>query len=460
MNRIQPSTIDESDEMIYPKVLIIGQSFDMISGPGITLTNLFNNWPKDRLAVISRFSSIPEMSTCENYYALDSNEDYWIWPFSYIHRKPGLAGSINKNIVMKQSTSDYSSNPQEAIIISDGDSTLRNVFYSIIRMTGLQPFIRRYRVSEQLIEWINQFKPDIIYSQLSLLPLIRFIKKLVSIVNYPLVIHMMDDWPKVYHRRELFGFYNRYKMNKGLKYLLGKSSLLLAISDSMSYAYRERYGFSFQVFHNTVDISKWLPYSKTNWATTGHAFKLRYSGRIGRAISTSLVDVAKAVSNLFEKGYNIEFEVTTQSNSSNKLCAILSGFQGTTISDLVPYSCLPKSLSRADLLVMPYDFTRESRKFIKYSMPSKIPEYLISAIPILYYGPEDTAVSEYARREGWGYVVSKGEISSLETAIIELMQSEQLRSRLGQRGKQIALENHASVKVREKFRKSMIINNI
>ena len=37
--------------MTYPKVLIIGQVIDKKNGSGITLSNLFKGWPKDKLAV-------------------------------------------------------------------------------------------------------------------------------------------------------------------------------------------------------------------------------------------------------------------------------------------------------------------------------------------------------------------------------------------------------------------------
>ena len=37
--------------MILPKVLIIGQPFNNDTGGGITLTNLFNGWDRDKLAV-------------------------------------------------------------------------------------------------------------------------------------------------------------------------------------------------------------------------------------------------------------------------------------------------------------------------------------------------------------------------------------------------------------------------
>jgi hypothetical protein len=41
------------EEKIYPKILIIGQTFHKKDGGGITISNLFYGWPIDRLAVAS-----------------------------------------------------------------------------------------------------------------------------------------------------------------------------------------------------------------------------------------------------------------------------------------------------------------------------------------------------------------------------------------------------------------------
>ena len=38
----------------YPRILIIGPPFNNFTGGGITLSNLFKGWPKDRIAVASK----------------------------------------------------------------------------------------------------------------------------------------------------------------------------------------------------------------------------------------------------------------------------------------------------------------------------------------------------------------------------------------------------------------------
>ena len=70
----------------YPRVLIVGERFESMTGGGITLTQLFRGWPPDRIAVLSDYASFPQNEVCGNYYYVGSSEEQWIWPLSYIRR--------------------------------------------------------------------------------------------------------------------------------------------------------------------------------------------------------------------------------------------------------------------------------------------------------------------------------------------------------------------------------------
>ena len=56
----------------FPKVLIIGETFNRFSGGGITLSNLFNSFPKKNIAVAANYLVINKSSNeiCENLFRL------------------------------------------------------------------------------------------------------------------------------------------------------------------------------------------------------------------------------------------------------------------------------------------------------------------------------------------------------------------------------------------------------
>jgi len=73
----------------YPRVLIFSQTFNKISGGGITLTNLFFGYPRENIAVLTYPFMLLHASfeSCINYYQLGREEYFWSFPLNYIKKK-------------------------------------------------------------------------------------------------------------------------------------------------------------------------------------------------------------------------------------------------------------------------------------------------------------------------------------------------------------------------------------
>lgn len=74
--------------MSLPKVLIFGQPFNNTHGGGITLSNLFKGWEKDKIAVAATGHLMYNVTTdvCDIYYQLGNKEFKWRFPFNLIQR--------------------------------------------------------------------------------------------------------------------------------------------------------------------------------------------------------------------------------------------------------------------------------------------------------------------------------------------------------------------------------------
>jgi hypothetical protein len=70
----------------YPRVLVVGQPFDRTSGGGITLSNVFEGWPRDRLAAAVVSDRDLTFDVCDRYYVLGTSEITWAWPLSVVTR--------------------------------------------------------------------------------------------------------------------------------------------------------------------------------------------------------------------------------------------------------------------------------------------------------------------------------------------------------------------------------------
>ena len=110
----------------------------------------------------------------------------------------------------------------------------------------------------------------------------------------------------------------------------------------------------------------------------------------------------------------------------------------------------------ADVLIHAEADDDENIPFIKYSISTKIPEYLATGKPFIFYGPSDIAVYRYLKENNIAYVVSCNK--DLKHVLTEILHDVRL-GKYKYRGNAIkfAQDYHSYGQVREKLRKSLEI---
>lgn len=432
----------------YCKILIVGQYFNTNSGGGITMTNLFQGWNKDYIAVAAADINNPNFDICDKYYQLGHLENRKQFPFnlnkSRQHLRSGLL-PVNKQPVPTL--------PLSVSALHSKKSTLKNLYVDFLNSTGLTHYKHRYKISKDFLKWVQEYSPDIIYSQLSSLDLILFIRDLHRKLQIPIAIHIMDDWPTTISQEGIFKSYWKKVIDREFRNLLPNAKVLMGISESMNKEYKKRYGYNFTPFHNPIDIKFWGASSKKNYELNG-TFTILYAGRIGTGIQNCFFEVAEAIGNLISKGFKIELHI--QATNFNEIFNDLAKFSFIKINDAVDYKELPMIFGAADLLLLPNDFETKSVSFLRYSMPTKASEYMISGTPILLYSSIETAVTKHAIKYNWAYVVSEKNAKKLESAILEIYKNQELRSKLSNIAREYAINNYDSTKIKTQFKNSFL----
>jgi glycosyltransferase involved in cell wall biosynthesis len=119
---------------------------------------------------------------------------------------------------------------------------------------------------------------------------------------------------------------------------------------------------------------------------------------------------------------------------------------------------MPALLSSYDLLFLPLDFDESGMSYAKFSMPTKVSEYMISGTPILVYADKRTALAKYALKYGWACVVTESSEKVLTDALNKLFSNISLRKELAEKAKKIVIQNHDADIVRENFQKYFVFN--
>jgi glycosyltransferase involved in cell wall biosynthesis len=430
----------------FPRVLIFGHTPGRKSGAGITTFNLFSEWPKDKLAAAAPLINNSDFDLCGNFFKLGFDEERSIFPFNLVQRKtysgplsPGANASWNGN----------DENGPIEVKKSFYGKRLKRLINDLLHFSGLYYFIYRLHVSKKFLDWFDQFSPEIIYTHLSKYEHIVFLNQLSGMRKIKIVVHITDDFPMDLPKAGILHFYWKDKIQQGYTDFFKKCECRLSICKEMSEEYYFRYHLSFYPFFNGIDMDKWQVSTRRSWEKQG-IFSILYAGRIGRGMKRSLFRIMKVIDRMGKKDYQIELQLQS-GKIPNSFRKFANKSKFIKINSFVEYSSLPDTFSKADVLIIPMDFDGPEYRFIRLSMPTKVPEYMISGTPVLVFANKSSALAQYAMEKSWAQVVTDNSERRLESAIDELYNRAELRQELAERAVLEARQHHDLIKVRSEF---------
>lgn len=426
--------------MNLPRVIILNQPFNNNTGGGITLTNLFRGWKKNSIGVVCSgylLTEATDTQICDTYYQLGHKEQRWIFPLNLIKRKyPSGPVKFDKP------TQDLSIDKSKIRV-----RLIMNYMYPLMEKLGILHGISKNILSNQLRRWLSDFDCDVIYAQAQSREDVLFCLAVQHYLGKPMVFHMMDDWPSTIKKRGLLRNWWSKRIDTEIRLLFDRSTALLSISEYMADEYKRRYGKDFLTFHNPVNISFWKEYQKKDLDLSDTP-TIMYAGRIGLGIDSSLQLIAEAVAIVnSDLGISLRFVVQSQEEPS-----WIKKYQHVSHQPFAPYADIPAILSNADFLIIPYDFSKNAINYIKYSMPTKAPEYMACGTPIIVLAPGETAIAENARKHRWAAVVSQNSKHELADTIKHLIRDKTRRDELSANSTRFSEENYGSENIRARFK--------
>lgn len=421
------------------KVLIVGQNFENTTGPGITLSNLFSFYPKDKIAVATNRQN-SDLAYCDKVFVWGRGE------YRYAFNTPNANSLIER---IAKNARGLSTRSFLRGYLGDVIGLLLSMIVLFLgRLKGIfsQQKCHGYSyLSMRLYRWIKEYKPDVIYTQLGGIQPIILFEQIRIAFQKPYVIHFMDDW--IQKTNELTEnsvwyelFYNQVR----------QAGLLMGICEWMAVEYRSRFGRDFLFYHNPVDMDKWGPKSRQSWDKNGNRFVIMFAGKLGRK-NVALVEVCEAVHELNSgQDLDIQLQVYTNDFESPEAKRLL-GYRGVKVFGFVSNERIIDVMAAADALLLPLSFEDNYVRITRLSMPTKTSEYMISGTPILVYAHPDTALNKYATEYEWGYVVSERNCNAIKSAIMNLYSDRDLRRRLGERAVSLAKTRHSLHEVSRDF---------
>lgn len=433
-----------------PKVLIIGETFRYTGGGGITLINLFKDWNADNLAVVTeKIQETTRETNCNNFYRLGHLEMKFPFPFNLLNKiddsgdvklfSPNEASKI-KNIVKRNFKSSIK-------------FEFEMTYYRFLIFLGIFNSNYRLKISEQLLNWVKDFSPDVIYAQPFSYKDMVFALELKKASGIPIALHIMDDSVSFSNKPNLFYFHWKNKINNIFKQLVEVADIHLSISEAMSEEYFKRYKKLFQPFRNPIDIDLWTPCIKRQWSI-GREVNIIYTGRLAVPNINALYTFCQAVERINNEVLTVRLHIYSIDRNA-KFTAQTSNFQSIRIHEPVPFDKIPSLVTKFDIALLPIDFTKRGIDYAKYSISTKTSEYMISGVPILLFAPKQVALTKYAEKYRTMHVVDENSQEKLFHALKELISDEKLRSSLAMKAMAVAKSESNALNVRKCFREAL-----
>ena len=423
----------------YSKILLLNDDgFNDYRGGGITLKNLFQGWPLDKIAVAHWNDSKPWAHIATNYYKLGYLESHFIFPLNYISSEP--KGNLNGHYTPNNHIVVNSEEKLELGIKRELTSNFfKRIFLRIISTSGLSEIVHPLKTSPQFIHWVKEFNPDIIYCQCGDLGFINIVLQTQKVTNARVVVHIMDDWPSTIYKNKSLGFLLRPLVKSRFKKILKLAFLRLGISKAMAEEFGKRYHVPFDYFHNPIDTARFNEIS-ANQRPKDDDFLVVYAGRLGIASYDSIIEFSKCVEELRKEGTNIRFHIYTELDSDIiTFCQFAQ--DGTFMLPTLKDSNFREKLCEADLLLYPVDFDAKSIEYIRLSFPTKLPSYLISGVPVLCYGPPNVHSIQVMEQNDLGFVCAEQDHEKLKRTLSDAITNDKHRKLYSENATEFA-KNH------------------
>jgi len=401
------------------KLLIISHNvFSTTENMGKTLSSYFKGFEPENIAQIYIHSEIPTTDVCFKYYRITDADMIK----SVITRRTGRAFK-KEDISHNRKTPRIETGIQAKLYQAARKRSpllffARNLWWSLGRWK-----------TKKLQVWLDEYSPDaVFFASGDFKFMYKIALKIASDRNIPLYVSCMDDY---YIYENHFGSEWLYKsfmkqVNKTISY----SSGLFCICDSMNREYSKKFNKKCYTLYTATSLLQAISCEKKN--------SICYIGNVGLKRNLQLIYMGRVL-----KSLNLPIDhIDIYSSETRK--EILRNFtinNGIEFHGAVSAEEVKKIMYESKALIHTESFDRKTRELVKFSVSTKIPDYLSSGTCILTFGPSDIESISYLKSHGVALCAQNEE--ELKRCFIELFRNEELIEEITSNALALAQRNHS-----------------
>lgn len=286
-------------------------------------------------------------------------------------------------------------------------SILKHGIQNVRQWIALLPAHSRVKISEKNWAAIRTFNPQVIYTVGESVTTLRTAYDLSMKLNIPIVIHFMDNWK---HSIEWASnpLLRRYQRNltQWCNRCYSRSNGCIAIGEQMAAVYEKETGIRHSVVMNSVDTRSYLCLPRKNDGVV----RFVYAGGLHLGRNNILLAIGEIIDRICEEGgRRVQFSIYTGSENIELFAEQFTHLKHTNLYPAVPHEEIKQVYMESDVLVHVESDSVEDNEFFKYSVSTKIPEYLATGLTILFWGSKELYLYNWLKENALAYTVSNAD---------------------------------------------------
>lgn len=409
------------------KVLLVsGNNFNQQSNNGKTFEAIFSQFERNDISQLF-FQQVGDLdfNYCFQYYNISifSVLKSIFWP--YIKTGHELLEKDNKHNMIEV---------QKEIVLRKKIPSRMGIFRDLIWYLG-------HWFSPELKSWLKKVDPDFIfYVGGGTISNIDIALEISKFLDKPICVYYTDDYLLSPQRKTLFDKVYYSLLEKKIRNLFSKSVLRFTIGDLMTECYKKYFGLDFYTIMNSVKISKYIPYNNIR-----DPFIFSYMGGLTLNRWRMLARLAHLLPS------NAELRVYSVHQLDEQMQRVFD-MSGVKFMGAISGDALLEVKLNSDVLVHVESDDERSRLFTRYSVSTKIPEYLASGRPVLGFGPQEVASMRILSDNNIGFQISSSETEEYITKkLSEIVEDFDQRKNMGLRGYKYAKQKFDVENVSKNF---------
>ncbi len=389
---------------------------------GKTLASLFSAFDKSELCQLYVHSGTPTIDVCNSYFSLTDKD---------VLKRLFFLGSGGRETKV---SSYQNNNPKStAFKRSKRNELLRDLLWRISPWYG-----------SKLNDWINREKPSCVFVALgSGRFLYDMALKISKKHGIPIVAYVCDDF--YFDKTADKGLVNKLwhkKLCKKTEQLFSKTKAIVSICPELSEVYANKFNRPTYTVMTGSTISR-----LKNRNRKARIENVRYFGKLSLDRYKSILDVGTTL-DLINRSDKQSFSLDVFCGDvSREIKDLFKDVQSVRFHNFVRGEEFESEFYASDALLHIEGFEKSIIERVKYSISTKIADYLASGIPVFAYGPDGIASIAHLKRNQSAVIATQRD--QLEPQLRELFYNTALTDSVSKRALETAEKNHNSRKVSE-----------